>query len=266
LSQEKRTAALTGAARGIGRRVAEVLAERGYRVALNDLHAPDGALASIRSRGGEAIGYVGDVTDESAAEGFACAVIDAWGRADVLVNNAGISHIAPAEETQAEDYRRVLEVNLVAPFLLARAFGKRMLASGRGCIVNVASVAGLLGVADRAAYNASKHGLIGLTRTLAAEWGGRGIRVNAVCPGWVKTEMDVTAQASGCYTDADIIGRVPMGRFAAPDDVARAIAFLADDEQSSFINGCALMVDGGWSADGGWEALRRRHHGPEGGA
>jgi NAD(P)-dependent dehydrogenase (short-subunit alcohol dehydrogenase family) len=259
LNQEKRTAAITGAARGIGRRVAEVLAERGYRVALNDLHAPDEALASIRSRGGEAIGYVGDVTDESAAEGFARAVIDAWGRADILVNNAGISHIAPAEETQAEDYRRVLEVNLVAPFLLARAFGKRMLAAGRGCIVNVASVAGLMGVADRAAYNASKHGLIGLTRTLAAEWGGRGIRVNAVCPGWVKTEMDVTAQASGCYTDMDIIGRVPMGRFATPQDVASAIAFLADEKESAFINGHALAVDGGWTADGGWESLRRRH-------
>jgi NAD(P)-dependent dehydrogenase (short-subunit alcohol dehydrogenase family) len=264
LTQEKRTAAITGAARGIGRRVAEVLAERGYRVALNDLRAPDETLASIVSRGGEVIGFVGDVTGEPAAEGFARAVIDAWGRADVLVNNAGISHIAAAEETKAEDYRRVLEVNLVAPFLLARAFGQRMLAAGRGCIVNVASVAGLLGVADRAAYNASKHGLIGLTRTLAAEWGGRGVRVNAVCPGWVKTEMDVTAQSSGLYSDADIVGRVPMGRFAAPDDVARAIAFLADEKESGFVNGCALAVDGGWSADGGWEALRRRHHRPEG--
>jgi NAD(P)-dependent dehydrogenase (short-subunit alcohol dehydrogenase family) len=114
-------------------------------------------------------------------------------------------------------------------------------------------------VADRAAYNASKHGLIGLTRTLAAEWGGRGVRVNAVCPGWVKTEMDVVSQSGGYYTDADITGRVPMGRFATPDDVASAILFLADGERSAFVNGTALTVDGGWTADGGWESLRLRH-------
>jgi NAD(P)-dependent dehydrogenase (short-subunit alcohol dehydrogenase family) len=191
-------------------------------------------------------------------ERFAKEVFDRYGRADVLVNNAGISLISAAEDTALSDYRRVLEVNLVAPFLMAKAFGTKMLEAGSGSIVNVASVAGLLGIADRAAYNASKHGLIGLTRTLAAEWGGRGVRVNAVCPGWVKTEMDVADQAGGSYTDADITGRVPMGRFARPDDIARAIAFLADSEESGFVNGHALSVDGGWSADGSWESLRMR--------
>jgi NAD(P)-dependent dehydrogenase (short-subunit alcohol dehydrogenase family) len=176
----------------------------------------------------------------------------------VLVNNAGISLICPAESTGGAEFRNVLAVNLVAPFLLAKAFGRRMLAAGRGSIINVASVAGLLGIADRAAYNASKHGLIGLTRTLAAEWGGRGVRVNAVCPGWVKTEMDQADQVGGSYTDADITGRVPMARFATPDDIARAVAFLADEEQSGFINGHALSVDGGWAADGSWESVRLR--------
>jgi NAD(P)-dependent dehydrogenase (short-subunit alcohol dehydrogenase family) len=133
-----------------------------------------------------------------------------------------------------------------------------MLAAGAGAIVNVASIAGLRGIADRAAYNASKHGLIGLTRTLAAEWGGRGVRVNAVCPGWVKTEMDVADQASGGYTDQDITDQVPMGRFAAPDDVAAAVAFLVDPARSGFINGAALPVDGGWTADGSWTSLRLR--------
>jgi len=176
----------------------------------------------------------------------------------VLVNNAGVSLISAAEHTALSDNRRVLEVNLVAPFLLSKTFGQKMLDAGTGSIVNVASVAGLLGIADRAAYNASKHGLIGLTRTLAAEWGGRGVRVNAVCPGWVKTEMDVADQAGGSYTDADIIGRVPMARFAKPDDAARAIAFLAGGQESGFVNGHALAVDGGWSADGRWESLRLR--------
>jgi NAD(P)-dependent dehydrogenase (short-subunit alcohol dehydrogenase family) len=111
-------------------------------------------------------------------------------------------------------------------------------------------------VADRVAYNASKHGLIGMTRTLAVEWGGRGVRVNAVCPGWVKTEMDDESQASGAYADTDITDHVPMARFAQPEDVARAVAFLADPERSGFINGTALSVDGGWAADGSWQSLR----------
>jgi NAD(P)-dependent dehydrogenase (short-subunit alcohol dehydrogenase family) len=155
-------------------------------------------------------------------------------------------------------FRRVLEVNLVAPFLLAKSFGAMMLAQGEGSIVNVASIAGLMGVADRSAYNASKHGLIGLTRTLAAEWGGRGVRVNAVCPGWAKTEMDAADQAAGAgYNDADIEGVNPMGRFASPEDIAQAILFLAEP-RSGFINGVALPVDGGWTSDGSWQSLRMK--------
>jgi NAD(P)-dependent dehydrogenase (short-subunit alcohol dehydrogenase family) len=247
---------ITGAAQGIGRRTAEVLGERGYRLALNDLRMPDVAIRSIQSLGGEAIGHVGNIADESVVDALVRTVYNAWGRADVLVNNAGISLISPAETTSLGDYRRVLEVNLVAPFLLAKAFGTKMLAARRGSIINVASIAGLVGIADRAAYNASKHGLIGLTRTLAAEWGGRGVRVNAVCPGWVKTEMDAADQARGTYTDADITERIPMARFATPDDVASAIAFLADEKQSGFVNGHTLTVDGGWTSDGSWESLR----------
>lgn len=252
-------AAITGAAQGIGRRTAEVLAQRGYRLALNDLRVPDETIRAVLSLGSQAISHAGNIADESVVDEFVRRAQDEWGRVDVLVNNAGISFISPAERTSAADYRRVLEVNLVAPFLLAKAFGTKMLESRRGCIINVASVAGLLGVADRAAYNTSKHGLVGLTRTLAAEWGGRGVRVNAVCPGWVKTQMDDADQARGIYTDADITGRIPMGRFATADDIASAIAFLADGTQSGFINGHCLTVDGGWTADGSWESLRLSH-------
>jgi NAD(P)-dependent dehydrogenase (short-subunit alcohol dehydrogenase family) len=176
----------------------------------------------------------------------------------VLVNNAGISLLEPAETTSVEQWRRVLAVNLTGPFLTCQAFGRPMLAAGAGAIVNIASIAGLHAVSDRAAYNASKHGLVGLTRTLAAEWGGRGVRVNAVCPGWVKTEMDAADQASGGYTDDDIEQRVPMGRFAAPGDIATAVAFLADPERSGFVNGVALPVDGGWTVDASWTSLRLR--------
>jgi NAD(P)-dependent dehydrogenase (short-subunit alcohol dehydrogenase family) len=256
MKQQARVAVITGAAQGIGRRTAELFAERGYRLALIDLRQPVDTVKTVESSGGEAFGYAGNIADELIVAHFAGEVFAHFGSADVLVNNAGISLISPAEKTAAADYRRVLEVNLVAPFLLAKAFGEKMLEARSGSIINVASVAGLLGISDRAAYNASKHGLIGLTRTLAAEWGGRGVRVNAVCPGWVKTEMDFADQANGSYTDADITGRVPMGRFASADDIARAIAFLADERESPFINGHALSVDGGWAADGSWESLR----------
>ena len=259
---ETRVAVVTGAGRGIGRRVALTLAERGYAVAANDLEAPEGTLGELRALGARALSLPGDVSDEVTVRGMLKEVMGEFGRVDALVNNAGISFIAPAEETTLSDWRRVLEVNLTGPFLLSRTFGVEMLRRGRGSIVNVSSVAGLLGIGDRAAYNASKHGLIGLTRTLAAEWGGRGVRVNAVCPGWVKTEMDEEDQGAGGYTDSDIQGRVPMGRFASPEDIARAVAFLADAEQSGFVNGHTLSVDGGWSADGSWESLRRRKQGP----
>lgn len=259
MSQGKPTVVISGAAQGIGRRTAEVFAERGYGVAVVDLRYPEQTMASMQSRGVELLGYAADITDEAAVERFAREVHEQFGAVDTLVNNAGISFIARAERISVAEYRRVLEVNLVAPFVLTKAFGEKMLEQRRGSIINVASVAGLVGIADRAAYNASKHGLIGLTRTLAAEWGGRGVRVNAVCPGWVKTEMDAADQAGGSYTDADITGRVPMGRFATADDIARAIAFLADEQESGFINGHALPVDGGWTADGSWESLRLRH-------
>lgn len=259
MTAEKRVAVITGGAQGIGRRTAELLAERDFALALIDLRMPVETIRAIEENGGEAMGFAGNIADEAVVDRFAGDVFSRFGRADVLVNNAGISMISPAEKTSALDYRRVLEVNLVAPFLLAKAFGAKMLEERSGSIINVASVAGLLGIADRAAYNASKHGLIGLTRTLAAEWGGRGVRVNAVCPGWVKTEMDAADQAPGTYSDSDITDRVPMGRFATPDDIARAIAFLADERESGFVNGHTLSVDGGWAADGSWESLRLSH-------
>lgn len=250
-----KVALITGAAQGIGKRTAQVLAERGFSLVLNDLRSPAETIASLPA-GTVVLEAIADVSDEAQVLRMVEQVRERFGRLDVLVNNAGISFIKPAELIETAEWKRVIDVNLLGPFLLCREFGKMMLGQGRGSIVNISSVAGLLGIGDRAAYNASKHGLIGLTRTLASEWGYRGVRVNAVCPGWVKTEMDEKDMGSGAYSDADIENRIPMGRFASPDDIAQAVAFLADDAQSAFVNGHTLSVDGGWAGDGSWDSLR----------
>ena len=249
----RKVAVITGAAQGIGKQTASVLNGLDWSLVLLDLQPIDTSGYS------SALSLAGDITDEIFVQSAAKQTIDTFGRVDALVNNAGISCITSALDTSAEMYRKVIEVNLVAPFLLAKAFGGLMVAAGSGSVVNVASVAGLQVVADRSAYNASKHGLIGLTRTLAVEWGAKGVRVNAVCPGWVKTEMDHKDQAGGSYSDSDITDHVPMGRFAKPDDIAQAIAWLCDDSKSGFVNGISLPVDGGWTADGSWQSLRLRH-------
>ena len=249
----RKVAVITGAAQGIGKQTASVLNGLDWSLVLLDLQPIDTSGYS------SALSLAGDITDEIFVQSAAKQTIDTFGRVDALVNNAGISCITSALDTSAEVYRKVIDVNLVAPFLLAKAFGGLMVAAGSGSVVNVASVAGLQGVADRSAYNASKHGLIGLTRTLAVEWGAKGVRVNAVCPGWVKTEMDHKDQAGGSYSDSDITDHVPMGRFAKPDDIAQAIAWLCDDSKSGFVNGISLPVDGGWTADGSWQSLRLRH-------
>jgi NAD(P)-dependent dehydrogenase (short-subunit alcohol dehydrogenase family) len=256
-----KVAVVTGAAQGVGFATSQLLTTLGYRVVMTDVQPLDGPVACLLAGGGMVEGIVGDVSSEAFVESLATQVARAHGAADVLVNNAGISMIQPAEDTTAEQWQRVMNVNLLGPFLLCKHFGRQMLGRRSGSIVNVASVAGLGGVIHRAAYNASKHGLIGLTRTLAGEWGGRGVRVNAVCPGWIKTEMDVKDMGSGAYTDDDIIDRVPMARFARPADVAAAIAFLADNEGSAFVNGVSLPVDGGWTGDASWDSLRRKTRG-----
>jgi len=253
-----KVALVTGAAQGLGLATASLLARLGFHLVLADIQALDAALARVREHDRAAEGAQGDISSEAFVRELSARIARDHRAAEVLVNNAGISLIAPAEETTAEQWQRVMAVNLFAPFLLCKYLGTQMLGRGSGSIVNVASVAGLAGISHRSAYNTSKHGLIGLTRTLAAEWGGRGVRVNAVCPAWIKTEMDVADQGAGAYSDQDIIDRVPLARFAKPEDVAQAIAFLADGEKSGFVNGTCLTVDGGWTADGSWESLRTR--------
>lgn len=251
-----KTAVVTGAAQGVGLAASTKLASIGFHVVLTDVQPLESTVAELTASGLSVQGISGDIASEEFVAALADQVASEHGAADVLVNNAGISMIVPAEEIGRSEWHKVMSINLEAAFFLSQAFGRQMLAQGSGSIVNVASIAGLYGIIHRAAYNASKHGLIGLTKTLAAEWGGRGVRVNAVCPGWIKTDMDVMSQATGAYNDADIIDRVPMGRFAKAEDVAAAIAFLASED--NFINGVSLPVDGGWTGDASWNSLRAK--------
>jgi NAD(P)-dependent dehydrogenase (short-subunit alcohol dehydrogenase family) len=251
-----RTILITGAAQGVGLATASLLAQREYRVILQDIQSVAAQVAQLRDQGAQVDGVTGDVSSEAFVQQLADRIAAEYGALDGLVNNAGVSLIVPAEQTTAAEWQRVMAINLFGPFLLCRYLGTQMLKRRRGSIVNVASVAGLAGIIHRSAYNASKHGLIGLTRTLAAEWGGRGVRVNAVCPGWIKTDMDAVDQGGGAYSD--IVDRVPLARFARAQDVAEAIAFLADSERNGFINGVSLPVDGGWMADASWNDLRLR--------
>jgi NAD(P)-dependent dehydrogenase (short-subunit alcohol dehydrogenase family) len=251
-----RTVLVTGAAQGLGLTTASLLSQRECRVILLDIQSVEKQVLRLRAMGAEARGFSGDVSSEAFVLELAQTIGQEYGALDGLVNNAGISLIQPAEQTSAAQWQRVMAINLFAPFLLCRHLGAQMLGRGSGSIVNVASIAGLAAVSHRSAYNASKHGLVGLTKTLAAEWGGRGVRVNAVCPGWIKTEMDAADQGAGAYSDEDIVDRVPQARFARPEDVAEAIAFLLDANRSAFINGVSLPVDGGWLADASWNSLR----------
>jgi NAD(P)-dependent dehydrogenase (short-subunit alcohol dehydrogenase family) len=258
MTTPKKTILITGAAQGVGLATASLLAQREYRVILLDIQSVDAQVAQLQDQGAHVEGVTGDVSSEAFVQQLADRIALDHGALDGLVNNAGVSLIVPAEQITAAQWQRVMAINLFGPFLLCRYLGAQMLNRRHGSIVNVASVAGLAGIIHRSAYNASKHGLIGLTRTLAAEWGGRGVRVNAVCPGWIKTDMDAVDQGGGAYSDADIVDRVPLARFARAQDVAEAIAFLADSERNGFINGVSLPVDGGWMADASWTDLRLR--------
>lgn len=242
-------AVVTGVSEGIGRAIAGTLARAGARVATT--HHDPMVCARVAAELGEGhAGVAMDVSKRASIEAAAAEIAATLGIPTLLVNNAGINRIAPAESLSELDWRAVLEVNLTGAFLTCQVFGASMLAAGRGCIVNIASITGAeMGTPGRAAYAASKAGLVGLTRVLGIEWAGRGVRVNAIEPGPVRTPMVERAIADGILDEGEIVDRIPAGRLAEPDDIARAVLLLASDE-ASFVNGQTLVVDGGYLAYG----------------
>jgi 3-oxoacyl-[acyl-carrier protein] reductase len=244
---------VTGASRGIGAAIVQTLAERNATVVAS-AHAadpPDELVAGLQARGLRVRGRIADVTDAGQVQELADWTEQEFGRIDVLVNNAGIGAVAPTESLSLERWSRVLAVNLTGPLLCSQAVGRHMIEAGGGVIINVGSIFGETGIPMRAAYAASKHGLVGLTRVLAVEWASRGVRVVTVEPAYVSTSLDVQDQKDGGYSPNDVIGRTPLGRYAEPNEIAATVAFLASDE-ASFITGASIAVDGGWLANGGW--------------
>jgi NAD(P)-dependent dehydrogenase (short-subunit alcohol dehydrogenase family) len=237
-----RTVVITGAANGIGLAIAELFAERGARLALLDKSPRIAEVA--KGFGDYARGWEVDITDDVGVAGAIEAVIKDCGGIHVLINNAGIGGMAPAELGSTSDWRRLIDVNLSGQYFVAREVGRHMLERGGGRIVMMASQAAIIALDGHAAYSASKAGLLGMLRVMALEWGGRGVTVNAISPTVVETQMAERDWAGerGRRARAEI----PVGRFARPREIAYAALYLAS-EAAAMINGMNLVVDGGFT-------------------
>ncbi len=244
-----KVAIVTGAGRGIGREIALGLVRGGARVAVADCNVPQAnqVCREIAEMGGDAITVPVDISDPEQVDSMVRQTLAAYGRIDVLVNNAGIGHARPFLDIPLEEWNLVLKVNLTGQFLCAQAVARVMLQQGGGRIVNVASISGQRGGTGRAAYGAAKAGVILLTRVMAVELAAKGIAVNAISPG--PTETDQVRQCHNAATRAAYYDRLPMRRYAQPHETAQAALFLASDE-ASFVSGHILNVDGGFDAAG----------------
>ena len=235
-------ALVTGASRGIGAAIAKELAAAGATVVVNYASSPAAAeavVAEITAAGGQAWAHQANVADEEQVDGLVKAVLDREGRLDVLVNNAGITRDGLLMRMKSADWQSVIDLNLTGVFLCTRAVSRAMLKARSGRIINITSVVGLMGNPGQANYSAAKAGVIGLTRSSAAEFASRGVTVNAVAPGFI--ESDMTADLD----KEPILKAIPLGRMGQPSEVASAVRFLASDAAAAYMTGQVLQVDGG---------------------
>jgi 3-oxoacyl-[acyl-carrier protein] reductase len=239
-----KVALVTGASRGIGAGIALKLAASGAAVGVNYAGSSDAAqqvVDRITEQGGRAVALQADVSDSGAATDLVAAVIDQLGGLDVVVNNAGITRDGLMMRMSDEDWAAVIATNLTGVFNVTRAATRHLMKQRSGSIVNIASVVGITGNTGQANYSAAKAGVIGLTRTVARELASRGVRANAIAPGFIETDM--TASLSDSIRESTV-AQIALGRFGAVEDVACAVAFLASDD-AAYITGQTLAVDGG---------------------
>ena len=240
----EKIAVVTGGSRGIGAAIAKKLASRGMTVIINYCGSEDRALAvksAIEAAGGQAEAWRCDVSDCGQCEAFVKAVMEKYGRIDVLVNNAGITRDGLMMRMSDEDFSRVIDTNLKGTFYMMRFASRHMLKAKKGRIINMASVVGLMGNAGQVNYAASKAGVIGATKSAAKELASRGITVNAIAPGFIDTEM---TGALSEKVQEQILTQIPLGTFGKPEDIANCAAVLASDE-AAYITGQVIQVDGG---------------------
>lgn len=235
-------ALVTGGASGIGAAIAAALSAKGARIAVVDLDEEGAATVAGELPGSH--GFTCNVADPDSVTRAVDAVLAEFGRIDVLVNSAGIARLAPAEELSLADWDSTIAVNLKGTFLMCQTAGRHMLAAGRGVIINMASQAASVAIEEHVAYCASKFGVVGITKVLATEWAGRGVRVNSISPTVVLTDLGIKAWDN---PKGDALKKlIPTGRFAHPGEIAAAAVFLAS-EAAAMINGADLVIDGGYT-------------------
>jgi NAD(P)-dependent dehydrogenase (short-subunit alcohol dehydrogenase family) len=242
-----RVCIVTGGARGIGEAIAARFTAEGATVAILDL---DGAAAARTAGRLDGTGHACDVGSRSSVEAAVSEVIDAHGHIDVLVNNAGIGLAGPSEDFSDEAWNTSIAVMQTGVFLCSQVVGRHMLERRRGTIVNISSINAWAAFPMRLAYCAAKAAVVAMTEVLAIEWADRGIRVNAVAPGVTRTALVQKGVDDGVIDVDAYVARTPLRRFGEPDEIARAVLYLANDEDSSFVTGTTLCADGGWTAMG----------------
>jgi NAD(P)-dependent dehydrogenase (short-subunit alcohol dehydrogenase family) len=247
---EGRVALITGAGSGMGKAMAEEFAAEGAQVVVLDVReeAARETAHGIDPSGQTVLAVGTDVSDESAVAAAVNSAIETFGRVDIVCNNAGVlDDYAAGGDTSTELWNKILGVNLSGPFFVSRAVLPHMLKQGKGVIINTASISSFIAGGGGAAYTASKHGVLGLTRQMAFEYGGKGVRINAICPGPIHTGMTdhlLTPEGRNEHVDAAIAG-TPAGRWGKPVEIARLATYLASDD-ADFVHGSAYVMDGGW--------------------
>jgi NAD(P)-dependent dehydrogenase (short-subunit alcohol dehydrogenase family) len=250
MALEDRVAVVTGGAQGLGASIARRLNRDGLRVVVADVNA-EGAKALAHTLGSDdaALGLEVDVTSDVSVQELMTQVRTAYGRLDVLVNNAGILKRTPSAELSTDQWLRELDVNLGGTMRCSRAAFDLLRAGENPAIINLGSVGSTLGLPLRLAYSTAKSGMLGLTRTLAAEWGSFGIRVNAIAPGYIDTDLMRSGFGEGVLDEQEILNRTPLRRLGRPEEIANVASFLASSD-ASFVTGILLKADGGVTIDG----------------